>query len=54
MTQKKAIVIVSEGRSGTTYLSSRINAHGGMGQVDEWLDTKPPLSGGSAKAFDAL
>lgn len=52
--KKKAIVILSEGRSGTTYLASRINGAGNMGKIDEWFDLRPSVPGKSTEAFEAL
>lgn len=52
--KKKAIIILSEGRSGTTYLASRINGVGTMGKIDEWFDLPPTVAGASARAFEAL
>ncbi|MEM1375614.1 MAG: Stf0 family sulfotransferase [Pseudomonadota bacterium] len=52
--KKKAIVILSEGRSGTTYLASRINGVGTMGKIDEWFDLYPAATGTPAEVFEDL
>lgn len=48
--KQRAIVILSEGRSGTTFFASRINATGQMGIIDEWFDLKVP----KPRTFEAL
>lgn len=52
----KAVVIVSEGRSGTNYLASRLNSLGTVGRVDEWLDMRPDPKyfAGDEEAFEAF
>ncbi|WGH79057.1 Stf0 family sulfotransferase [Jannaschia ovalis] len=54
MSNPKALILLSEARSGTNYLASRLNQTGLFGQLGEWLDLPKPQERGrsEADAFD--
>ena len=46
----KALIILSEGRSGTNFLARRLNGIGAMGNLEEWLSLRPPAKGGPTRS----